>query len=297
MLNELMSRITVKLLRKIIRYVLDSWLADELKAVTVNYRLRPTNRDICSTEVDVRGAYLNGYSDSQLNEYIIAKSRRWIESLNVADYVVPPHMYSLLWVIQVAQVRLGRSLRVIDFGGGPPTIPVLLRQLGMGQHLDSYKIIENPAFISRVPPDWKGICNYADTFDGDSCDLLILSSVLPYLSRDLVRAIYCNINLTPPHFIYFGRTSFLRNDYPEDEVYTVQDSPFRDHGVQGEIGMAHIADNIAHHAKRHFKWSEISNVLNPLGYRQVLELTDQSGLENIESLGLHSRNSLWELQG
>jgi hypothetical protein len=92
-----------------------------------------------------------------------------------------------------------------------------------------------------------------------------------------------------------GRTSFLSEEYPHKEAYTIQSSRFGDHGAQVDIGMKNIENNMAHYVRRHFKLSEVTNILEPLGYRLVLELTDDSGLENIKGLELYSKNSLWGL--
>lgn len=294
MLNKFLSKIAKRFSQKVLQKTSDTFLADSLDTVIVSYKLKPKEKEIYHSEADVR-EHVDGYSDQQLNEYIIAKSKRWIENLEVANFTLSPHMYALLWVIQLVQGRIDKPLHIVDFGGGTPTIMVMLHQLCTVRHVDSYSIVESPTFVSKVPAEWQAICQYTDTYDGSACDLLILSGVLPYLTVDLVRSVYRNIKKAPPRFIYFGRTSFLREDYPADEAYTVQDSPFRDHGAQVDVGMEDIEANIAHYVKRHFKWSEVSKVLDPLGYRQVLELTDESGLENIKGLGLYSKNSLWEL--
>lgn len=293
MSSNLTSNVISRVFRKLFQQAIDSRLTEELNAVLISYKIRPSEKELFPNEAAMK-AHLDGYSDGVLNEYIIAKSKRWLETLQISDFVFPAHVYSLLWVIQLVQGRLGRPLRVLDFGGGAPSVPVMLHQLGMTQYLDSYRIIESPAFVGKIPAEWNAMCQYSDTYDGDSCDLLILSSVLPYLGSDLVRSVYRSIEKAPPQFIYFGRTSFLRDDYPEEEVYTVQESRFRDHGAQVDVGMVGIENNMAHYVKRHFKWSEIGKVLDPLGYRKVLELADNSGLENIKGLGLYSKNALWE---
>ena len=267
--------------------------SEVLKEANKNAKIEPKIKEIYYTEAEVK-AHLDGYSDAQLNEYIIAKSHHWLESLDVTNYVLTPNLYSQFWVIQLAQSRLGRPVDVIDYGGGAPIIPMILNKLGMGQNIESYKIIENPFFVSRIPEKWNSVCHYGDTYNGDTCDLLILSGVLAYLRRDLVNTIYSSIEKAKPRFIYLGRTSFLSEDYPHEEVYTVQSSRFGDHGAQVDIGMQDIENNMAHYVRRHFKLSEITNILEPLRYRLVLELADDSGLENIKGLGLHSKNSLWE---
>jgi putative methyltransferase (TIGR04325 family) len=239
---------------------------------------------------------VDGYSGGELNDYIIAKSKRWLEGLQAEEFTFPPHVYSLLWSIQLMLDRLERPIRIIDFGGGAPTIPLLLRQLGIGQKLGIYRIIENQAFVDRVPDEWLSYCAYSDVYDGDECDLLILSSVLPYLSRSLAQSLWKSAKKTPPRFIYFGRTSFLPESYPLDDVFTIQESKFREHGAQVDIGMKDVENNVARYAKRHFKFSEVSRVLEPLGYKKILSLSDDSGLENIKGLGLYSNNSLWERQ-
>lgn len=257
-------------------------------------KIEPKIKEIYHAEAEVK-AHLDGYSDTQLNEYIITKSHHWLESLEATNYVLPPHVYSLLWIIQLAQSRLGRSIDIIDFGGGAPIVPMILNKLGASQNIESYKIFESPSFVSRIPEKWNSICHYGDAYNGEACDLLILSSVLPYLRRDLANTLYSNIEKSKPRFIYLGRTSFLSEEYPHKEAYTIQSSRFGDHGAQVDIGMKNIENNMAHYVRRHFKLSEITNILEPLGYRLVLELTDDSGLENIKGLELYSKNSLWGL--
>lgn len=295
MSNGIVSRIFSKISRKLLQEAADTRLADELNTLLVNYKIKPKEKAIYFSEAEAKLHVNDGYSNSQLNEYIIAKSKIWLENLEISDYRFPPHVYSLLWIIQLAQARLGRPLRILDFGGGAPTIPVMLRKLNAWHLIAQYRIVESPAFVSRIPHEWNDMCNFTDTYDGDACDLLILSTVLPYVGRELSHKVYRNIEQSPPRFIYFGRTSFLRDDYPVEEVYTIQDSRFREHGAQVDVGMSDIENNIAHYVKRHFKWSELAAVLHPLDYKQVLELTDESGLENIKGLGLYCRNSLWEL--
>lgn len=295
MANGLVSRIVSRISRKMIQQAIDSRLAEELNSVLVSYKIRPKDKEIFTSEAAVQ-AHLEGYSDKLLNEYIIAKSRRWLQDLRADEFNFPPHVYSLLWAIQVAQARLDKPLRIIDFGGGAPTIPILLRQLGGNSRPVTYRIVESPAFVQQVPGEWREQCEYGDSYDGDACDLLILSSVLPYLSRALVQSVYRGIEKSPPRLIYFGRTSFLPETYPQPEAFTIQESKFREHGAQVDVGMAAVENNVARYVKRHFKWTEVGAVIDPLGYQRVLSLVDDSGLENIKGLGLYSNNSLWELR-
>lgn len=294
MAEGLLSRAVSRLARKMIRQAVDSRLAEELNTVLVNYKIRPKEKEIFTSEAQVQ-QHLQGYSDGQLNEYIIAKSARWLEGLDASTFTFPPHLYSLLWVVQTAQGKLGAPIRILDFGGGAPTIPLLLRQLGMGPRLGSYRIVESPAFVERVLPAWQAACDYASSYDGsEGVDLLILSSVLPYLPKALTDHVLATLAAHPPRFLYFGRTSFLDENYPADEALTIQESRFKDHGAQVDVGMAHLEDNMARYVKRHIKWSAIARVIEPLGYRMVLALSDDSGLENIKGLGLYANNSLWE---
>lgn len=293
MSEGLLSKVIGKLARKFVPQASEAGVADDLNAVLVNYKIRPREKDIFATEGEVQ-AHVDGYSDTLLNEYIIAKSVRWLEALRADEFVLPPHVYSLLFVISLVQTRLDRPLRILDFGGGAPTIPILLRQMNAARRLAAYRIVESPTFVDKVPQQWKAGCEYASIYDGESCDLLILSSVLPYLDRALVHSIYRAIEKSPPQFIYFGRTSFLSAQYPAAEAFTVQESRFREHGAQVDVGMADIENNVARYVKRHFKWAEVAQVLDPLGYRRVLSMADDSGLENIKGLGLYSDNSLWE---
>jgi hypothetical protein len=246
-----------------------------------------------ASEAEVK-AHLDGYCDELLNEYIITKTSRWLEDLRVDRFVVPPHVFGLLWVIALVRGRLGRPVSVVDIGGGAPLIPALSRMLGPGGGLAGYLIVESPAFVRRVPTAWHEYCEYAESYDGGTRDLLVLSAVLPYLSKSYVRALYRTIALAPPRFIYFGRTAFLSDLAPGDEVFTLQRSRFGDHGVQIDVGMKDIEDRLACYARRHFKWSEIAQVIEPLGYTRVVSLVDDSGLDKVPGLDLHTDNTLWE---
>lgn len=291
-----MINILSKILSKIktnSKSISESQNANHFNELLVSYKIRPKIKDIF-TDQNALKSHLDGYSEEVLNEYIVAKSRLWLNGLNIDNFIFPPHVYSLLWIIQLVQARLDRPIRIIDFGGGAPTLPILLNQLGLSNRIDSYKIIESPAFVRKIPQEWKSTCSYSDVYCSDKCDLLILSSVLPYLSKSLVKSVYENIEKEPPRFIYFGRTSFLSASYQADEAFTVQESKFREHGAQIDVGMADVEENIAKYVKRHFKWSEIDKVIGPLGYMRILSLADDSGLENIKGLGLYSNNSLWE---
>jgi putative methyltransferase (TIGR04325 family) len=287
------KRLITRLSRQAIQTAIDSRLSDDLHSILVSYKIRPEEKEIFESEQAVQ-AHLDGYSDAKLNEYIVAKSKHWLEGLRADEFTFPPHVYSLMWTIQLVLATLGKPTKIIDFGGGAPTIALLLRQLGLGPNLAEYRIIESPAFVSKIPPEWRLQCDYSSIYDGDPCDLLILSSVLPYLSSSLVQSIWRSLEKKPPRFIYFGRTSFLQESHRLDEVFTIQESKFREHGAQVDIGMKDVENNVARYVKRHFKFSEVSRVLEPLGYKKVLSLSDDSGLENIKGLGLYSNNSLWE---
>lgn len=252
-----------------------------------------TEGRIFVSQADVeRHAY--GYEDGLLNRYIVAKSRRWIDQLQVGCYVWPPHVFAVLWVIHVAQARLGCGLRVLDIGGGAPVVPVVLEQLGLAALIADYVIAESPAFICEVPRDWGRYCEYVEAHSVHDCDLLILSGVLPYLRKPLVKSLYQGIAYSLPRFIYFGRTSFLDESYPLEEVFTIQRSRFGDHGAQIDVGMREVEDKLASYVRRHFKWTEIASVIEPLGYHRLLSLADDSGIENVPGLGLYTNNSLWE---
>lgn len=293
MSSGLMARVAERMTRKVVQKAIDSRLAEEVNNVLVSYKIRPKDKEIFHTEQEVQ-AHMAGYSDGRLNDYIVAKSARWLDGVQLREFVLPPHVYSLLFVINLVQSRLAVPARILDFGGGAPTFPLLLRQSGVQTR---YKIVESPAFVSKVPAAWRELCEYADTYSGEACDLLVLSSVLPYLPKSLTQSVYDAIRRDPPRFIYFGRTSFLADDYPHDQAFTIQESRFREHGAQVDVGMADIENNMARYVKRHFKWGEVAAVLDPLGYERVLALSDDSGLENIKGLGLHTNNSLWERRG
>lgn len=161
--------------------------------------------------------------------------------------------------------------------------------------MQHYEIVENATFVRHVPAEWRCIGEFITLPMEVEYDLAIFSAVLQYLDRDQTQQLYKIFEVVRPRHIYLGRSSFLREDYPHDEAYTTQESPFRDHGVQVDVGMADVEENIAHYTKRHFKWSEVTSVLEPLGYRQVLRWADDSGVENIEGLGLYSKNTLRSL--
>ncbi|KDB08747.1 hypothetical protein LIG30_2205 [Burkholderia sp. lig30] len=293
---NLISNLISRLSGKRIQQAAGSRLKHELDAEQSSEENLPKQHEIFSSEAEVQ-AHLGGYQDGSLNEYIIAKSTRWLDGLRVDEFVLPPHLCNLLWVIQVVHSRLGRPVRILDFGGGAPTIAFLMHQLGLSASLDSYRIIESPAFVQKVPAAWRERCEYFDVYDGDACDLLILSSVLPYLNRFLVQSVYRNIEKAPPEFVYFGRTSFLPESYQQEEAFTIQESRYREHGAQIDVGMTDIENNVARYVKRHFKWSEVASVIDPLGYTRILLLSDESGLENIQGLNLYTNNSLWERRG
>ncbi|HYF21607.1 MAG TPA: hypothetical protein VEA40_27345 [Ramlibacter sp.] len=294
MAEGLMSKVVSRFSRKVIQQAVDTRLAEELNSVLVNYKIRPKEKPIFHSESEAYAHIEAGYSDEVLNRYIIAKSARWLESLRLQDFVLPPHIYSLLFVLGLVQVRSAVPVRIIDFGGGAPTMPALLRQLGTIDRVASYRIVESPAFVRQVPPAWSALAEFSDTYAGEPCDMLILSGVLPYLNHQLVQSVYDAIRKAPPRFIYFGRTSFLRADYAEPEAYTIQESRFKDHGAQVDVGMADIEGNMARYVRRHLKWAELAAVLDPLGYQRTFALSDESGLENIKGLGLYANNSLWE---
>ncbi len=287
----LASKIMSRLKSKVIQEAANSKTVEAIKE-----SLKTHEKEIFQREEDVE-AHLAGYSDNRLNEYIIAKSRRWLESLNMQDFVIPPHVANLLLVIQASHNLLRRPLKIIDFGGGAPTVPLMLEQLGLAHVLASYKIVESPAFVEHVPAQWHEHCNYSSVYDDEECDLLILSSVLPYLSRGLVDSVLGSVRKTPPSLIYFGRTSFLPETYPQQEAFTIQESRYRDHGAQVDVGMADVENNIARYVKRHFKWSSVAQVLDPLGYQCHMQFVDDTGLENIKGLGLYTKNSLWRKNG
>jgi putative methyltransferase (TIGR04325 family) len=272
----------------------DSIVEGEIRTVLATDAILLNQENLFSTEAEVQ-LHLDGYSDVSLNDYIIAKSGRWLERLSVDSLVVPPHVFGLLGMVQLAHARLGGPLRIIDFGGGAPAIPALMRHLDLSNELAGYMIVESPAFVRQVPADWRGYCEYADIYDGDDCDLLIFSGVLPYLRKSLVQSVYRDIERSRPGFIYFARTPFLPESYPQEEVFTIQRSSFWEHGAQIDVGMTDIENHVACYAKRHFKWSEIGRAIEPLGYSRVLSLVDDSGVDGTSTLGLYTVNSLWEL--
>ena len=247
-------------------------------------------------ESEAKALVGSGYEEESLNAYIVKKSQQWLAKVDPSRDPLPPHLVVALYVVAVAVLRIGRPVKVVDFGGGAPTVPVIFRKLGVDGWLSGYEIVETEAFRRVVPPAWREIASYAGELRTEGCDLLMLSAVLPYLGRRAVRRVYEAIGSGRPRFVYLGRTSFLREDFPLPEVYTVQRSRFRDHGPQVDVGMRDVEERMASYVRRHFKLSEIESVLEPLGYRRHLALQDDTGLGHVEGLGLYADNALWELR-
>jgi len=251
-------------------------------------------RGVYRKEDEARAAAGAGYEEEALNAYIVRKAQRWLEALDPSSEPLPAHLVGLLLVVAAVAERAGRPVSVVDFGGGAPTVPVVLGKLGLGGWLARYEIVETEAFRRVVPPSWEDAANYTGELELEGCDLLVLSGVLPYVGASTTRRVYGAIAAAGPRFVYLGRTSFLREDFPLREVYTVQRSRFRDHGPQVDVDMEEVEGRVASYVRRHFKRSEIEAVLMPLGYRRCLALQDDSGLEHIEGLGLYADNVLWE---
>jgi hypothetical protein len=256
------------------------------KAVDLN-----KNYDIYLSEAQA-GNVGEGYSSDQLNEYIIEKYLLAQKRDNHQNIQLQVHVMALISIIELVHLRLNKPLKIFDFGGGCPTIPSLLDRLGLMDCVENYQIIESPSFLlamSRLA----SIEQYVAEYDGGG-NLLILSSVLPYIDKNTFDRLLECIENNPPRYIYFGRTSFLNEDHPNDEVFTIQRSRFSDHGVQikGEFSLE-IEHQYAEYLKRHFKFSRLLSMLNKQSYKEILVLEDDSGLQSVNGLNLYTHNSLW----
>ena len=188
---------------------------------------------------------------------------------------------------------VSRPLRVTDFGGGAPTIPWMAGRLGLDL-FKIYRIVEQEAFVRRVPNAWNQLAAYASEFGNEPVDIVVISSVLPYIDRALETEWFDRLQAMLPRFIYLGRTAFLPELYPEDEVYTIQESRFKDHGPQIPTGLDEIERQIARYPRRHLKLSSIEIQLTSMGYRRKVALIDDSGVEHNDDLKLYADNALWE---
>ncbi len=235
-----------------------------------------------------------GYTETGLNEYIVLKTTKWFEQIDPDTFKIPAHLYGLLFVLETASMRLGRPINVTDFGGGAPVLPWVAKNLGIAL-FGKYRVIEQETFLEKAPPAWAELAEYGSSFGTEPIDILILSSVLPYIGRDEAERLFAEIETLQPTFIYLGRTAFLPEEYPHDEVYTIQESVFKDHGPQIPTGLTEIEQRIARYPRRHFKRSTVDQRLARMNYRRKVSLLDDSGVEVIENFQLYSYNSLWEL--
>lgn len=235
-----------------------------------------------------------GYTETGLNEYIVLKTAKWFEQEDPDAFMIPAHLYGLLFVLETVHLTLGRPINVTDFGGGAPVLPWVVKNLGITL-FDTYRIIEQETFLEKTPASWSQLAVYGPSFGSEPIDILVLSSVLPYVGRDVADRLFSTIESLRPTFIYLGRTAFLPEEYPLDEVYTIQESVFKDHGPQIPTGLAEIEQRIARYPRRHFKRSLIDNRLAEMNYRRKISLLDDSGVQAIENLQLYAYNSLWEL--
>lgn len=235
-----------------------------------------------------------GYAETGLNEYIVLKTAKWFEQIDPDNFKIPAHLYGLLFVLETASLSLGRPVNVTDFGGGAPVLPWVAKNLGIPL-FGKYRVIEQETFLKMAPPSWAELAEYSSSFGTEPIDALVLSSVLPYIGRDDAERLFATIEALRPTFIYLGRTAFLPEEYPHDEVYTIQESVFKDHGPQIPTGLTEIEQRVARYPRRHFKRSTIDKQLAALSYRRKVSLQDDSGVEVIENFQLYSYNSLWEL--
>ena len=245
------------------------------------------------TERPAVDALDGGYSETGLNEYIVLKTSKWFEQAGPGTLNIPPHLYGLLFILESVSLKLGRKINVVDFGGGAPVIPWVVGNLGLG-FLNHYRIIEQETFLSHVPGVWAAMVTYGSDFGADPVDIVVISSVLPYISAAQADELFGNVGRARPRFVYLGRTSFLRDDYPLDEVYTIQESVFKDHGPQIPTGLDEIEKRLARYPRRHFKRTGVDERLEKMSFQRILTLQDDSGVSCIDGLGLYSTNSLWE---
>lgn len=260
--------------------------------ILISYKIKPSTKKLYEKPPSI-SELGNGYLNEDLNSYIISKSEKWLDELTISKFVMPQHLVAIHFVLNLISSKLLRPITVVDFGGGAPTVPFLINQMQINV-IKKYKIIENVSFLSKVPIKWNRYAEYLEKFENSDTDLLIISSVLPYISNEIEAKLFESISINLPKYIYFGRTAFLDEEYPSDSVYTIQESIFKDHGPQVEIDSINIDSKVAKYVRRHHKRSVIENRLKKLGYFRLISMADDSGLENIEGLGLYSDNVVWQ---
>ena len=273
-----------------LKALLDS-ARQEYDRALVSYKIKPDAQKVLVSPPNI-DELDDGYLNDDLNAYIISKAEKWLRELDTHTLVLPPHVVAILFVLEYVGLQCSRRIDVVDFGGGAPTISMLASHFGVPV-VNRYSIIENPSFLRHVPQSWGNHAKYFESVPDSRFDLLIVSSVFPYISEAQQEKLLDDVAVSSPEYVYFGRTAFLRDDYPEDTVYTVQSSRYKDHGPQVETDLKHLESRVATYARRHHKRSALEKWLALQGYRRVFSLTDDSGLENIEGLGLYADNSLW----
>ena len=277
-----------------LRALIDSARQD-FDRTLVSYKIKPDSKEILTSPPNIRELE-DGYLNDDLNAYIISKADKWLRELDLSVFVVPPHLVAIMFVLEYVGSQLSRRVDVVDFGGGAPTVPILASHLGVPV-VGRYSIIENACFLKHLPSSWNEFAAYVEGFPGSGVDLLIVSSVLPYISEVQQKKLFDDAAALRPEYVYFGRTAFLRDDYPVDNVYTVQSSRYKDHGPQVETDLKHLESRMATYARRHHKRAALESWLRQGGYKRVFSVADDSGLENIEGLGLYADNSLWRRAG
>ena len=235
-----------------------------------------------------------GYSEVSLNEYIILKTKKWFESYDSSNFKILTHLSALLFVLETIFLTKNAKLNIVDFGGGIPITPWLAKKIGLSL-FDSYRIIEQEIFLKKIPADWGSFAAYGSDWGTDITDVVVISSVLPYITTDQANDLFNKIEIKKPHYIYFGRTAFLPEDFEFDEIYTVQEAIFKDHGPQIQTDLIELEQNIARYSRRLFKRSTVERRLREMKYQQKLVISDDSGMPQISGISLYSHNALWEL--
>ncbi len=89
--------------------------------------------------------------------------------------------------MMIAHHKIGGPIRVIDFGGGAPIIPLLMKKTDLTQVLDHYLIAETQSYVKYVPKEWAEWCQYTDDCKSFECNLLVLSVSCPIFRRNFSR--------------------------------------------------------------------------------------------------------------
>lgn len=104
------SAVTTQLLNSEVERLVAERLEAEVDSALRSYGMRPKNKTIYAG-VDAKTGVREGYSNDDLNRYIIAKSRYWLEGLNMREEVIQPHAIIPLFLIIMLYEKIGRPLK------------------------------------------------------------------------------------------------------------------------------------------------------------------------------------------